>query len=75
MAAAYLQEVAPDHSAPLLPTAKPAYRTALGLMLRGRSEEVLATYLAELKGKFQLIFTSPPFPLNNKKRYDNFQGE
>ena len=26
------------------------------------------------RGKVQLIFTSPPFPLNRKKAYDNFQG-
>lgn len=28
-----------------------------------------------LKGKVQLIITSPPFPLNKKKEYGNFQGE
>ena len=28
-----------------------------------------------LRGRVQLIFTSPPFPLNNKKRYGNLQGE
>lgn len=28
-----------------------------------------------LKGKVQLIFTSPPFPLNKKKEYGNFQGQ
>jgi site-specific DNA-methyltransferase (cytosine-N4-specific) len=27
------------------------------------------------KGKVQLVFTSPPFPLNRKKRYGNIQGE
>jgi site-specific DNA-methyltransferase (cytosine-N4-specific) len=26
-------------------------------------------------GRYKLIFTSPPFPLNNKKRYGNFLGE
>lgn len=26
-------------------------------------------------GKVQLIFTSPPFPLNRKKKYGNLQGE
>jgi DNA modification methylase len=28
-----------------------------------------------LDGQVQLIFTSPPFPLNNKKAYDNKQGD
>ena len=27
-----------------------------------------------LRGKIQLVFTSPPFPLNNKKRYGNLTG-
>ena len=30
---------------------------------------------SELKGRIDLIFTSPPFPLNNKKKYGNLQGE
>jgi hypothetical protein len=75
MTAAPLRDALPQSGVSLLPTARPAYRTSLGLTLHGRSEELLATYSEELKGKIQLIFTSPPFPLNNKKRYDNFQGE
>ena len=31
--------------------------------------------LRENLGKVQLVFTSPPFPLNTKKRYGNLQGE
>ena len=27
------------------------------------------------QGKVNLIFTSPPFPLNRKKKYGNYQGE
>ena len=30
---------------------------------------------AGYRGKIQLVFTSPPFPLNRKKKYDNLQGE
>lgn len=30
---------------------------------------------ARLKGKVQLIFTSPPFPLNRKKAYGNLSGD
>jgi hypothetical protein len=54
----------------------PLYRTALGNMYCGHSEKVLAGRpLLDLKGEAQLIFTSPPFPLNTKKRYGNKQGQ
>ncbi|HET7569930.1 MAG TPA: site-specific DNA-methyltransferase [Gammaproteobacteria bacterium] len=33
-----------------------------------------SSYFETLKGKVQLIFTSPPFPLNRKKRYGNLTG-
>jgi site-specific DNA-methyltransferase (cytosine-N4-specific) len=53
-----------------------AYHTLQGVSLRGDSEKVLsATSASELRGQFQLIFSSPPFPLNRKKRYDNKQGK
>jgi hypothetical protein len=45
-------------------------------MYNARSEDALAAQaLTRFKGKVQLIFTSPPFPLNAKKRYGNFTGE
>ncbi|HEY3779747.1 MAG TPA: site-specific DNA-methyltransferase [Fimbriimonadaceae bacterium] len=45
-------------------------------MHKGFFEDVISEEgFAVLKGKVQLIFTSPPFPLNNKKRYDNKQGQ
>lgn len=53
-----------------------AYRTALGQCYQGIAENILGT--AELQQQEQsvdLIFTSPPFPLNRKKRYGNQQGE
>ncbi|MCX6654345.1 MAG: site-specific DNA-methyltransferase [Candidatus Bathyarchaeota archaeon] len=31
--------------------------------------------IPKYRGRVQLIFTSPPFPLNRKKRYGNLQGE
>lgn len=37
-------------------------------MLRGKLGE-------NLRGQVQLIFTSPPFPLNEKKKYGNFTGD
>ncbi|MBL8060749.1 MAG: site-specific DNA-methyltransferase [Chthonomonas sp.] len=60
----------------LLPGIVPSYRTELGMMVQGKSEEVIQTAEFEkLRGKVQLIFTSPPFPLNRKKKYGNLQGE
>jgi len=51
------------------------YSTSKGRFYLGLSEEVLRTQsLRNLKGKIQLIFTSPPFPLNRKKKYGNLQG-
>lgn len=42
----------------------------------GGSDSLLRGKLGSLlKGKVQLVFTSPPFPLNRKKKYDNLQGE
>jgi len=55
---------------------KPVYRTGLGAMYCGKSEDLLArTPLAKSKKKVQLVFTSPPFPLNRKKKYGNLQGQ
>lgn len=45
-------------------------------MIHGKSEEVLRNgSLSRFEGKINLIFTSPPFPLNRKKRYGNETGE
>lgn len=55
---------------------KPLYTTGLGAMYCGLSEKVLKSEpLKNLYGQAQLIFTSPPFPLNTKKRYGNKQGK
>jgi site-specific DNA-methyltransferase (cytosine-N4-specific) len=44
-------------------------------MLRGLSEKLLKhKKLEPLAGQVQLIFTSPPFPLQRKKKYGNLQG-
>lgn len=52
------------------------YQTNLGKMLVGDSVEIAENYLTKYHSKkFQLIITSPPFPLNAKKKYGNFQGE
>lgn len=52
------------------------YRTSRGTMYRAKIEDFLeSSHAQELQGKIQLIFTSPPFPLNRKKAYGNEEGE
>ncbi len=54
----------------------PIYETDLGAAYCGDSLKVLKSRrLQEYAGKVQLVFTSPPFPLNTKKSYGNLQGE
>lgn len=53
-----------------------AYYTHLGRMFHAKSDELLASQaLARFRGKINLVFTSPPFPLNRKKRYGNEVGD
>jgi len=52
------------------------YRTQLGVMYRASIEDLIDSDVGrDLKGKVDLLFTSPPFPLNRKKRYGNLVGE
>ena len=53
------------------------YRTSLGQSILGLAEDVLQSpaYRKSLRAQVDLIFTSPPFPLNRKKRYGNEQGD
>lgn len=45
-------------------------------MLQGKIEDALKLPpLADLTGKVDLIFTSPPFPLTHKKAYGNLTGD
>lgn len=54
---------------------KEIYKTNYGKLLVGDSTEIANSYLNRYyKNKFQLIITSPPFPLNAKKKYGNKQG-
>ena len=57
--------------------ARIAFDTALGRSVLGKAEYVLQRpkYKKYLEQKVDLIFTSPPFPLNTKKKYGNEQGE
>lgn len=53
-----------------------AYKTHGGSYYIGDSLELLQTpAFAKLKGKVQLLITSPPYPLNDKKSYGNLKGE
>lgn len=52
------------------------YQTNKGKIIEGNSIELLSGKMKkELQGKVNLIITSPPFPLNNKKQYGNEKGE
>jgi DNA methylase len=57
-----------------IPSAGAAYATELGKMYQARIEDFLAVRAEELKGKVNLVFFSPPFPLNRKKKYGNKVG-
>ena len=52
------------------------YETDAGQMYCGESPAFLETQAGrDLHGRVQLAFTSPPFPLIEKKKYGNLQGE
>jgi site-specific DNA-methyltransferase (cytosine-N4-specific) len=54
---------------------KVEYSTDLGSAIVGNSKDVLDGRAGKtLRGQVQLVFTSPPFPLNRKKRYGNEEG-
>lgn len=55
---------------------KIAYKTDNGIFYNGKIEKVLASKkFDKYKGQINLLFTSPPFPLNRKKKYGNLQGQ
>lgn len=51
------------------------YSTNLGSMYQMALEDFLDFETDNLRGKVNLILTSPPFPLNRKKKYGNLNGE
>jgi DNA methylase len=54
---------------------KPIHKTKLGKYHTGDSVKLLGSEWREkFRGRVQLILTSPPFPLNNKKSYGNLDG-
>lgn len=55
---------------------KLAYETDRGQFYQSKIEDFLESDVArDLQRKVSLIFTSPPFPLNRKKRYGNLLGQ
>ncbi len=58
-----------------LQAVRPSYWTRRGVMYSGQAEDaLLSSDFDRYRGKVQLILTSPPFPLNRKKKYGNLQG-
>ena len=52
------------------------YATSIGAAVVGNSELLLKGEAGKaLQNRVQLVFTSPPFPLNRKKKYDNLEGK
>lgn len=52
------------------------YKTKHGSFFLGDSIELIEKrFIKKYKEKINLIITSPPFPLNQKKRYGNYKGE
>ncbi|HRJ52897.1 MAG TPA: site-specific DNA-methyltransferase [Candidatus Thiothrix moscowensis] len=52
------------------------YQTQYGKLFGANFNDLHLDLLKEkYQGKFNLIITSPPFPLNNKKKYGNLKGE
>jgi len=55
---------------------KPLYKTKKGELYLGDAEKILPLKsFQQNKGKINLIFTSPPFPLIKKKAYGNLTGD
>lgn len=52
-----------------------AYRTTNGTMYHGKCEDILKEYIENNGEPINLIFTSPPFPLNRAKKYGNMTGD
>jgi site-specific DNA-methyltransferase (cytosine-N4-specific) len=53
-----------------------AYETPRGRLFVGKAEDALdAPALDPWRGRTQLVFTSPPFPLHRKKKYGNLCGD
>jgi hypothetical protein len=55
---------------------EPFFKTKRGKLYISKVETFLASKAGKaLRGKVQLLLTSPPFPLNHKKAYGNLNGQ
>jgi len=55
---------------------KAAYHTSRGEIYQCKAEDFVSSdRFMRLRGRVQLLFTSPPFPLNRKKKYGNEVGD
>ena len=55
---------------------KTAYKTKYGVFYQTIVEDFLSSKIAKkYKNRINLVFTSPPFPLNRKKKYGNLKGQ
>jgi site-specific DNA-methyltransferase (cytosine-N4-specific) len=76
-----LAEETSQSGEPLAPEVPPpslaeGYRTDCGVLYLAHIENLLDCDAGhDLEGNVQLIFTSPPFPLNTKKNYGNRMGD
>jgi DNA modification methylase len=53
-----------------------AYKTGRGLMYKSRIESFIESrFFSRYLGNVHLVLTSPPFPLNRKKKYGNLLGQ
>lgn len=53
----------------------PYFKTSKGKLFHGEARETIEkSLLSKHRNKVNLIFTSPPFPLNKKKAYGNLSG-
>src|SRR5208337_3715662 len=69
-------KTAAKNTTALYSASRPAFRTRRGRIYCCNVEDFFKSSKArQYVGKAQLIFTSPPFPLNTKKAYGNLQGE
>lgn len=69
------REPAKEDSPSAHSTNRPQFRTRRGRIYCCNAESFFHSPKAKkYSGKVQLIFTSPPFPLNTKKAYGNLQG-
>ncbi|MGC1483936.1 MAG: site-specific DNA-methyltransferase [Candidatus Acidiferrum sp.] len=71
----YGRKSSPKNSPMVQTTSRPEFRTRRGGIYCCNAEDFFQSPRARrYLGKIQLIFTSPPFPLNTKKAYGNLQG-